>query len=281
MASQTPRPCIVWFRDDLRLSDHPALHAAVADRRAGDLPLRVRRARQRTRGRLAARRAGGWRNRCAPCRKASRPIGSPLVLRRGAAAKVIAELAREAGAGAVFWNEIAQAPHQAVADQVAAALERSASPRRAFPATCWRRPPRIRNKEGRGLRVFTPFWRRVQALGRSAKAVARAEGAASGTGHCERHARQLAARTHRTRTGPAGCARPGRPARPAQARLKQFLERRRRRLCRASATGPTATAPRDCRRICASARSARGRSGTPRALPPPSIRSSPATSKSS
>ena len=24
----TARPCIVWFRDDLRLSDHPALHAA-------------------------------------------------------------------------------------------------------------------------------------------------------------------------------------------------------------------------------------------------------------
>ena len=24
----TARPCIVWFRDDLRLADHPALHAA-------------------------------------------------------------------------------------------------------------------------------------------------------------------------------------------------------------------------------------------------------------
>lgn len=24
----TPPSCIVWFRDDLRLSDHPALHAA-------------------------------------------------------------------------------------------------------------------------------------------------------------------------------------------------------------------------------------------------------------
>src|SRR5215471_14057187 len=23
-------PCIVWFRDDLRLSDHPALHAAAS-----------------------------------------------------------------------------------------------------------------------------------------------------------------------------------------------------------------------------------------------------------
>ena len=25
----TPRPAIVWFRDDLRLADHPALHAAA------------------------------------------------------------------------------------------------------------------------------------------------------------------------------------------------------------------------------------------------------------
>src|SRR5437660_884285 len=28
MTGLTIRPCIVWFRDDLRLSDHPALHAA-------------------------------------------------------------------------------------------------------------------------------------------------------------------------------------------------------------------------------------------------------------
>ena len=28
MAGKSAFPCIVWFRDDLRLSDHPALHAA-------------------------------------------------------------------------------------------------------------------------------------------------------------------------------------------------------------------------------------------------------------
>jgi deoxyribodipyrimidine photo-lyase len=28
MASKSAPPCIVWFRDDLRLSDHYALHAA-------------------------------------------------------------------------------------------------------------------------------------------------------------------------------------------------------------------------------------------------------------
>ena len=29
MVSKSASPCIVWFRDDLRLSDHPALHAAA------------------------------------------------------------------------------------------------------------------------------------------------------------------------------------------------------------------------------------------------------------
>jgi deoxyribodipyrimidine photo-lyase len=39
----------------------------------------------------------------------NRPRGSSLVLRKGRAATMIAELARETQAGAVFWNEIAQA----------------------------------------------------------------------------------------------------------------------------------------------------------------------------
>ena len=41
----------------------------------------------------------------------------------------------------------------------------SAWTRKVSLATCWFRPSAIRNKEGRGLRVFTPFWRRVLSLG--------------------------------------------------------------------------------------------------------------------
>ena len=77
----------------------------------------------------------------------------------------------------MFWNEIAQAPEQAVADQVAAGLEAIGVASQRFPGDLLAPPASIRNKEGRGLRVFTPFWRRVQALGRSAKAAARAEDA--------------------------------------------------------------------------------------------------------
>ncbi len=91
------------------------------------------------------------------------------MLRRGPAARIIAELARETGAEAVFWNEIAQAPHQAVADQVAAALGETGVASQSFAGDLLVNPTEIRNKEGRGLRVFTPFWRRVQASGDPAR----------------------------------------------------------------------------------------------------------------
>jgi deoxyribodipyrimidine photolyase len=92
-------------------------------------------------------------------------VGTSLLLRKGPAAKVIPELARTTGADAVFWNEIAQAPQQALAGQVTAALNEIGVASRSFPGDLLAAPADIRNKENRGLRVFTPFWRRVQALG--------------------------------------------------------------------------------------------------------------------
>jgi deoxyribodipyrimidine photo-lyase len=163
MAQKSAAPCIVWFRDDLRLSDHPALHAAsltgapvvclyVLDEPANARPL-----------------GGAARWWLAQSLRALQnslgSIGSRLVLRKGPAAKVIAGLARETKAEAVFWNEIAQAPYQAVADDVAAALTEIGVAPRSLAGDLLIAPTAVRNKEGRGLRVFTPFWRRVQAAG--------------------------------------------------------------------------------------------------------------------
>jgi deoxyribodipyrimidine photo-lyase len=175
MASKSARPCIVWFRDDLRLSDHPALHAAsntgapticlyVFDEESDVL--------RPPNGRLLGGAARWWLAQSLLALQTSlSSAGSSLVLRRGPAAKIIAELTRETGAGAVFWNEIAQAPHQAVADQVAAALAAGGVVWQSFPGDLLVAPDKIRNKQNRGLRVFTPFWRRVQALGDPLKPV--------------------------------------------------------------------------------------------------------------
>jgi deoxyribodipyrimidine photo-lyase len=173
MASQSPAPCIVWFRDDLRLSDHPALHAA--SRTGGPvICLYVLDEASPALRAPNARPLGGaarwWLARSLRAlQKSLATIGSVLILRKGPAARIIAEVARETNAGAVFWNEIAQVPCQTVADQVTAALQETGVGSQSFPGDLLAAPSGIRNKEGRGLRVFTPFWRRVQASGEPPK----------------------------------------------------------------------------------------------------------------
>ncbi len=87
------------------------------------------------------------------------------MLRRGAAAPIIANIAREIGASAVHWNESDITGPAAVERDVAAALERIGVAPHRFPGDLLVRPANLRNKEGRGLRVFTPFWKRVLSLG--------------------------------------------------------------------------------------------------------------------
>src|ERR1700733_8453684 len=119
MATKTPRPCIVWFRDDLRVSDHPALHAASAS----GAPVICLYVFDEQGTRPLGGAARWWLGQSLRALQRSlRAIGAPLVLRRGLAVKIIAELVRQTDAAEVYWNEIAQAPHQAAADEVAAAL---------------------------------------------------------------------------------------------------------------------------------------------------------------
>jgi deoxyribodipyrimidine photo-lyase len=166
MASPTASPCIVWFRDDLRLADHPALHAAAATGR----PVICLYVFDEMRKAPAARPPGGaarwWLAQSLRALQESLDaLGCQLVLRKGAAAGIVAELARENEADAVFWNDIAQAPQQAAADQVATALQAIGVAAQRFPGDLLVHPKNIRSKEDRGLRVFTPFWRRMHALG--------------------------------------------------------------------------------------------------------------------
>ena len=166
MADRSDAPCIVWFRDDLRLSDHLALHAAAATKR----PVICLYVFDETSRQPATRPMGGatrwWlAQSLRSLQKSLGAHGVPLLLRKGPAAKVIAEVARESGAGDVFWNAITQAPHQATESDVASALRDLDIVSQSFAGDLLAAPESVRTKEGRGLRVFTPFWRRIQAMG--------------------------------------------------------------------------------------------------------------------
>ena len=92
MASQSAPPCIVWFRDDLRLSDHPALHAAASTGR----PVICLYVFDEPNHPAGARPLGGaarwWlAQSLRALQKRLNGLGASLVLRKGPAAKIIAE----------------------------------------------------------------------------------------------------------------------------------------------------------------------------------------------
>ena len=97
--------------------------------------------------------------------KGLRAVGGTLVLRRGAAAKVIPELVRTAGARAAFWNEIAQAPHRAIERELAAALAADGVTAQGFPATSSFRPRPSAARISAACASSPHSGRRVLALG--------------------------------------------------------------------------------------------------------------------
>jgi deoxyribodipyrimidine photo-lyase len=162
-------PVIVWFRDELRLSDHPALHAAaqsdapiiclyLLDEESA--PLRP------PHGRRLGSASRWWLAQSLRSLQASlKACGQSLVLRRGSAAQVIATLARDVDACAVHWIESDIPGSAAVEREVMATLSGIGVAAHSFPGDLLAKPVNLRNKEGRGLRVFTPFWKRILSIG--------------------------------------------------------------------------------------------------------------------
>ncbi len=115
------RPVIVWFRQDLRLSDHPALQAAVATGRPV-VPVFIL---EPAAGQAWA--PGGatrwWLHHSLHALGESLAhCGARLVLRRGAAVAVLAALVAETGAETVFTGAMAEPEARATDRAVAAAL---------------------------------------------------------------------------------------------------------------------------------------------------------------
>ena len=159
----SPQPIMVWFREDLRLSDHPALHMAAT---TGAPVICLYALDEESWARPLGGAARWWLAQSLRALQASlHAAGAQFVLRRGDAAKLITKAAREVEASAVYWNDIAQAPHRSLANRVKTALAEIGVASQSFAGDLIVAPENIRNKENRGLRVFTPFWRRVQALG--------------------------------------------------------------------------------------------------------------------
>src|SRR5262245_50851069 len=147
-------PVIVWFRDDLRIADHPALVTAA---RAG-APLLCLYVLDEDSSRPLGGAARWWL--AGSLRALDLELqkkGNRLVLRRGATTRIVRTIAAEIGARAVHWNCRYDAQGIAADERVAAALKKNGIAIETHHANLLVEPT------DKPPKVFTPFWRRLCA----------------------------------------------------------------------------------------------------------------------
>src|SRR4051812_48535323 len=151
-------PAVVWLRDDLRMSDNPALSHAVASGR----PVVVIYAFDDSGA--AARRLGAasrwWLHHSLAAVDASpQKRGNRLVVRQGEATEAVPAVLRQTGAAHLFFNR-RYAPGEREQDRRVQDAARSMGVETDdFAASLLHEPGEVRTGEGEHFGVFSPFWR--------------------------------------------------------------------------------------------------------------------------
>jgi deoxyribodipyrimidine photo-lyase len=157
---------IVWFRNDLRVHDHPAL-AAACEQADHVIPLFIF-----NHTLLHGRHGGSNRNRfllesLQDLQSSLQSIGGDLVVRSGHAVDILSDLAMATGADEVFVTAD-YTPYALRRDKSAKeALDKTNVHLRTFPGRLIVSAiDKIATKGGTTHKVFTPFWRNWQQVER-------------------------------------------------------------------------------------------------------------------
>ncbi len=232
MSSPPSRPALVWFRDDLRLSDQPALSAAIA---SGAPVLCIYVLDEESPGLRPLGGASRWwlHHSLAALATSLARIGSRLDILRGPAAPLLMDVAKTAQVEAVFWTRRYGAAEIAVDRAAKAELSGAEIGVRSFNGQLLHEPWEIQTKGGDYYRVYSPFWRTACARPEPASPLpapsrlAAAEWPADAPARITLEALQLLPTTPDWAGGLNALWRPGEAG--AQERLSAFLETRAHR----------------------------------------------------
>src|SRR5437016_200489 len=95
--------CLVWFRLDIRITDHPALEAA-AELGGPVVPIFIYAPTEEAPWEPGKASCWWWHQSLKSLEAQLRQIGLRLVIRRGPSLETLRKLVHETRASAVFWN---------------------------------------------------------------------------------------------------------------------------------------------------------------------------------
>lgn len=148
---------IVWFRNDLRLDDNPALRAAVEN---GYTPIPAYIHAPEEEGEWAPGAASdAWRHHSLVALDADlRSRGSRLRALRGPTRETLGRLVAGTGAQAVFWNRKYEPTTQPRDVELKRRLREQGLHAKSFNGALLFEPWQLATQQGGPYRVFTPFW---------------------------------------------------------------------------------------------------------------------------
>ena len=161
--AKTPGPTIVWFRNDLRLADNPALHHA----RERGAPLLCVFVLETDSGLRPHGSASRWwlHHSLEALAESLDKVGARLDVLDGEAAKLIPAIAKAADAGALFFNRRyggAAAKLDETIEKTVAGEDRAVE---IHNGRLLNEPWEIKTKTGGSYGVYTPYWKACVAHG--------------------------------------------------------------------------------------------------------------------
>lgn len=151
---------IVWFRNDLRVRDNPALSAALAES-ANVVALFVHETDKALRPIGSAAR--WWLHRSLrPLAQDLASLGIPLLEAHGEAKASVLRVLREHDARALFWNRRYGPAARQIDSDIKAEAGKHAEKVQSFSATLLTEPWELTTGQGKPYSVFTPFWKSLQ-----------------------------------------------------------------------------------------------------------------------
>jgi deoxyribodipyrimidine photo-lyase len=161
---------IVWFRQDLRIQDNPALHAAI---RRGRPIIPVYIWSPAEEGEWQPGGASKWwlHNALLSLENELKARQSQLIIRAGSALENLTQLRQETNADAIFWNRRYE-PFAIERDRKIKESFKGKVTVESFNSSLLFEPWEIHNKEGKPFKVFTAFWKTILAKGDLRPAIA-------------------------------------------------------------------------------------------------------------
>ncbi|HTO30664.1 MAG TPA: deoxyribodipyrimidine photo-lyase [Pararhizobium sp.] len=157
-------PILIWFRKDLRLDDNHALHASVQSGR-GVIPVYIREPAENGTGPLGAAQAWWLHHSLHALSESLSNLGSSLLLLTGKPQDVFARLVVETGASGIYWNRRYDPDGIGVDGALKNRLGDIGMTVKSFAGQILHEPARWKTGSGTPYRVYTPFWRALEASG--------------------------------------------------------------------------------------------------------------------